>query len=240
VTEAAAQGVVITMLANDEALAAVAKTLLDTLPAGGVHIVMGTHGVPAIRTLAAAHAEKGQTLVAAPVLGRPEAVTAGLLGIVVAGPEAAVAQVQPLFDAIGRRSFIAGTEPTAAAAIKIANNFLLGCSMEAMGEAFALVQKSGGAPGLFYEVITAGLFNCPAYTIYGKIIAEGNYDNPGFTANLGLKDANLALSAGESVGVPMPSGSAWRDRLVGAIAHGEGEKDWAVVAREQQRASGML
>ena len=58
-------------------------------------------------------------------------------------------------------------------------------------------------------------------------------------AVLGLKDANLALAAGEAVGVPLPSGNVWRDRLVGALAHGEGEHDWAVMAKDQARASGL-
>jgi len=237
--EAAAQGVVITMLANDEALRSIGEGLLKSLPKGGIHIAMGTHGVDTVKALAAQHAAAGQTLVSAPVLGRPEAVVAGRLGIIVAGPAAAVAQVQPLFDAIGRRTFPAGEEQAAAAAFKIANNFLLGCAMEAMGEAFALVRKSGGDSGVFFDVLSDGLFACPAYNIYAKMIAEEAYDNVGFTTLLGLKDANLALSAGESLGVPLPSGSVWRDRLIGAIAHGDGERDWSAVALEQARASGL-
>ena len=239
VAEAAAQGVVISMLADDKALEAVAPHVLEGLPEGGVHVVMGTHGVATVTGLADAHAGRGQILVSAPVLGRPDAVTAGRLGIIVAGPAEAVDRVRPLLDAIGRRTFDAGAEPAAAAAIKIANNLLLGCAMEAMGEAFALVEKSGGEPGLFYEVLTDGLFACPAYSIYGKIVAERSYDDVGFTTRLGLKDANLALAAGEMMGVPLPSGGVWRDRLIGAIAHGDGDRDWSCVALEQARASGI-
>jgi 3-hydroxyisobutyrate dehydrogenase-like beta-hydroxyacid dehydrogenase len=51
-------------------------------------------------------------------------------------------------------------------------------------------------------------------------------------AILGLKDANFALAAAEAVGVSLPSGNVWRDRLVGAIAHGEGDHDWAIMARD--------
>jgi 3-hydroxyisobutyrate dehydrogenase-like beta-hydroxyacid dehydrogenase len=58
-------------------------------------------------------------------------------------------------------------------------------------------------------------------------------------AVLGLKDANLALEAGTIASVPLPSGNVWRDRLVGAVAHGDGDKDWAVMALEQARASGL-
>ena len=53
------------------------------------------------------------------------------------------------------------------------------------------------------------------------------------------KDANLALEAGFLASVPLPSGNVWRDRLVGAAAHGDGDKDWAVMALEQARASGL-
>jgi len=61
----------------------------------------------------------------------------------------------------------------------------------------------------------------------------------GQRAVLGLKDADLALVAGHAVGVPLPSCNVWRDRLVGAVAHGDGDKDWAVMALEQARASGL-
>ncbi|HTI67889.1 MAG TPA: NAD(P)-dependent oxidoreductase [Caulobacteraceae bacterium] len=235
-------GVVVTMLANDDALRAVAQGpggLLAALPAGGVHVVMGTHGVATVQALAKAHAAVGQALVCAPVLGRPEAVTAGKLGVIVAGPAEATARVAPLFEAIGRRTFDAGLEPGAAAAVKVANNLLLGCAIEALGEAFALTRKSGADPQLFYEVVTDGLFASPAYTVYARIIAEQSYDTVGISTLLGLKDANLALAAGEAVGVPLPSGGVWRDRLIGAIAHGDGERDWASVAMEQARASGL-
>ncbi len=88
-------------------------------------------------------------------------------------------------------------------------------------------------------MLTDGLFNCSAYKVYGKIIAEERYLPAGQRAILGLKDANLALAAGEAVGVPLPSGNVWRDRLVGAVAHGESEHDWAVMAKDQARASGL-
>jgi 3-hydroxyisobutyrate dehydrogenase-like beta-hydroxyacid dehydrogenase len=87
--------------------------------------------------------------------------------------------------------------------------------------------------------MTEGLFAAPAYKVYGKLIVDSSYDAPGFTVKLGLKDIKLALAAAELVGVPLPSGSVVRDRLIGAIAHGDGDKDWAVLGREQARASGL-
>ena len=137
------------MLADDAALADVAEQkggLLDSLPKGGIHICSGTHGVTIIKKLTAQHQERGQILVTAPMLGRPEVVASGQAGVVIGGPADALAQCKPLFDAIGRRSFEAGADPAAAAAIKIANNFVLGCAIEAMGEGFSLVRKYGVLP----------------------------------------------------------------------------------------------
>jgi 3-hydroxyisobutyrate dehydrogenase-like beta-hydroxyacid dehydrogenase len=233
---------VFTMLADDAAVDDVAGQkggLLESLPPGGIHICSGTHGIGIIRKLKAEHSARGQVLVAAPMLGRPEMVASGQAGMVISGPADILPRCAPLFAAIARRSFEAGSDPEAATAIKIANNFVLGCAIEAMGEGFSLVRKYGVVPQVFYEVMTDGLFASSAYKVYGKIIVDQSYDRVGQMAVLGLKDANLALAAGETVGVPLPSGNVWRDRLVGAVAHGDGGKDWAVMALEQARASGL-
>ncbi len=233
---------VFTMLADDAALLDVVTKLgglLQSLPKGGIHICAGTHSVAAIQTVKKLHGDAGQILIATPMLGRPELVASGTAGMLVAGDQAAVARCRPLFEAIPRRTFEAGTDPVAAAAIKIANNFVLGCAIEAMGEGFALVRKYDVVPDVFYDVMTDGLFACSAYKVYGKIIVEERYLPAGQRAILGLKDANFALEAGGAVGVPLPSGNVWRDRLVGAVAHGEAEHDWAVMAKDQARASGL-
>ena len=243
IAEAACYGeAVFTMLADDAALDDVAYQtggLLQSLPAGGIHLCAGTHSVGIIQKLEAAHAAAGQILLHTPMLGRPELVVSGQAGIVVGGPKESADRCRPLFEAIARRVFEAGPHPVSAAAIKIANNFVLGCAIEAMGEGFALVRKYGVVPQVFYDVMTDGLFAASAYKVYGKLIAEERYLPAGQRAILGLKDANLALAAGEAAGVPLPSGNVWRDRLVGALAHGEGEHDWAVMAKEQARASGL-
>jgi 3-hydroxyisobutyrate dehydrogenase-like beta-hydroxyacid dehydrogenase len=232
-------GLVMTMLSDDAALASVGAELAQALPAGGVHVAMGTHSVAAVRALAQTHAALGQHLISAPVLGRPEAVAAGRATIVAAGPEGAIGRCAPLFEAIGRRTFAAGAEPSGAAAVKVANNFLLACAIEALGEAFSLVEKSGVDPTVFHEVVTDGLFACPAYTTYAGMIVNKAYDPPGFTARLGLKDINLTLAAGEAAQAPLPSANIVRDRLLGAIANGDGDRDWIVMTLEQRRASGL-
>jgi 3-hydroxyisobutyrate dehydrogenase-like beta-hydroxyacid dehydrogenase len=233
---------VFTMVSDDAAAEEVTRQkggILESLPKGGVHIAAGTHGIGAIRRMRAAHEAAGQTLIAAPVLGRPEMVTAGQAGIVVGGKPDQVKRFEPLFAALGARVIAAGDTPEAATAIKLANNFVLGCAIEAIGEGMSLVRKYGVVPDVFLEVMTGGLFNCGAYKVYGRIIVDESYDKVGHVAMNGLKDVNLALAAGELAGVPLPSGNVIRDRLVGAVAHKDGDKDWAVMALEQARASGL-
>jgi len=243
IAQAAALGApVITMLANDDALAQVAQGpggLIESLPAGGMHIAMGTHRSDTIRSLTAAHAEAGQVLVAAPVLGRPTAVAAGQLGIIAAGPADALALAQPLFDAIGRRTFAAGSDPATASLLKLTNNMVLACAIEVMGEAFSLVEKSGADPEALRDVLTEGLFPGPAYTGYSRAILDRSWDTVGFTATLALKDVDLALATGAATGVPLPSAEVCRERLLRAIADGDAGRDWIVMALAQARASGL-
>ena len=233
---------VLTMLANDGALLEVAlesEGIVESLGNGAIHVVMGTHGIDAVRTLTERHAEAGQVLVAAPVLGRPDIAAAGQLGIVAAGPADAVDRCRPLFEAIGRRTFEAGDRPEAATSIKLANNFVLGAAIETMAEAFALVRSYSVEPALFHEVLTEALFAAPAYKVYGTIMVDEDYDRVGFTTELALKDVDLTLAAAGHAHVPLPSANVLRDRLLSAIAHGDSDRDWAVLAREQARTSGL-
>jgi len=232
--------VVFTMLTDDRALKYVAENgLIAHLPSGSIHVPMGTHSVTALAELEAAHKAAGQTLVATPVLGRPDAAAAGQLGLVAAGPPEAIALLAPIYEVVGRKTFNAGTNPAGAAAVKLANNMVLGCAIQAMAEGFALTRKFDVDPHVFNDVLTDGLFAAPAYKVYGNIIANESYDQVGFTATLGLKDANLVLAAGLTAGVPLPSCNVYRDSLLNAMAHSEADLDWAVMARVQARSCGL-
>lgn len=239
---AAASEVVVSMLVHDAAIESVAlgpDGLCASMPRGTVHVVMGTHGVATVRRLEERHRAAGQTLVAAPVLGRPDLAASGQLGIVVAGPAEAVARVEPLLEVMGRRRFVAGPKPESATAIKLANNAVLGCAMVAMAEGFTLIRKYGVAPQVFQDVMTEGLFAAPAYRIYGQKMVDESFDEVGSPISVGLKDAKLIAEAGALANVPMPSHNVYLDRLVGATAHGDGERDQAVLGREQARAAGL-
>lgn len=234
--------VVVSMLVEDATvLDAVlgAGGVRDSLPPGGVHLAMGTYGVSAIRSLVEAHAAAQQALVAAPVLGRPDLAASGQLGIVIAGADSRVERCLPLLQQMGSRIVRAGEEPEAATAVKLANNLVLGCALVAMGEGFSLVRSYGVNPRVLYDVMVEGLFSAPAYRGYGLTMVEQSYDRVGSPVTVGLKDANLIQAAADLAGVPLPALRVYRDRLLGAVAHGDGDRDQAVLAREQARACGL-
>jgi 3-hydroxyisobutyrate dehydrogenase-like beta-hydroxyacid dehydrogenase len=229
--------VVFTMLADDAALIdAVSGTEKDpgieeSLGEGDVHVALGTIGTALSARLAAAHADAGQHFVAAPVFGRPDAAAAAKLTIVAAGDEAAVARAQPLLQLMSQTVFVVGTEPPLANLVKLAGNFLIGSMTEALGEAFALLRKSGVDPARFMEIVNGHLFRSPVYENYGKVMLEGRFDPPGFRLALGLKDVRLVLAAADQATVPMPLASLLRDHLLSGMARGKGDLDWTALAQ---------
>jgi 3-hydroxyisobutyrate dehydrogenase-like beta-hydroxyacid dehydrogenase len=223
---------VISMLADDAAvgeLALPADGIVDSLSNGAIHVSMSTISVELSKRLATTHAEAGQRFVAAPVFGRPEAAAAAKLFIVAAGEPRAVAACQPLFDALGTRTFTIGTEPAAANLVKLSGNFLLASAIEALGEAIALVDKAGIDRRAYLELLTSTIFPAPVYKTYGGLIADRRYQPAAFAAPLGFKDIRLALAAAEGLRVPMPLASLLHDRFLRLLARGGDSLDWSAI-----------
>ena len=232
--------VVITMLADDAAIDAVwvSSGLLERMKAGTVHLNMASVSLALGRHLTALHRARGVDYISAPVFGRPQAAAEGQLDIIAAGPRAAIARCTPLFEALGRQWFDLGDEPAQANIVKIARNFLLGTIIESLGEAFALVAKSGVEPARFLEVLTSTSLDCPAYRNYGRLIIQPP-SQPTFTLKLGRKDVELALEAAGASGVPMPFGETLREQHTAAIDAGYGDGDWAALGNYIARTAGL-
>ena len=239
--DAARAQVVITMLADDHAVERVVFDkggILDSLAPGAIHVSMSTISVALAERLAAAHRDKGQEFVAAPVFGRPDAAAAAKLFIVTAGKPEAVATCQPLFDALGQRTFIVSQEAPKANLVKLSGNFLIASVIDALGEAIALVSKAGIDRAQYVDLLTATLFGAPVYKTYGALIAEERYHPAGFRAELGYKDVQLALNAAKDLQVPMPMASLISDRFLALIAGGGGSLDWSALGLLAKRDAG--
>lgn len=234
---------VITMLANDEAVreVALAKSgVAEALRKDATHISMSTVSVELTRNLAEAHARAGQKFLAAPVFGRPEMAAQAKLFVVAAGDPQVIRACQPLFDAMGQKTFDLGAAPTAASLSKIAGNFMIAATIETLGEALALVGKGGVEPRQFLELMTSTLFPAPAYRTYGALIAERKFSPPGFATPLGHKDVRLLLAAAESLRVPLPLGSLLNDRFVRLLAQGGEQLDWSAIGQLAADDAGLF
>lgn len=240
--EAFAAELVISMLADDASSRAVLidSGALASAKAGLIHLSMATLSTAFVGELIELHGRQGVEFIAAPVFGRTDVAAAGKLNILVAGPEAAVAKVQPVLDVLGQKTWPLGNDPLRASVVKIAGNFMIASAIEAMGESAALVKSFGVEPADLLEIMGNTLFNAPVYRNYGAQIAERRFDPAGFRLVLGLKDVGLALSAGQAQRVPLPFASVLRDNLLEAIAHGDGERDWSALSQVSMRKSGQL
>ena len=232
--------VLFSMFADDASLRAVLieSGLLSTLRAPLVHVNMATISVVLADELAALHAATGVGYLSAPVVGRPHVAAAAALQILAAGPTDALDRVQPLLDVIGKKTWRLGERASQANVMKLAVNFMLVSAIETMGEAAALVEAHGVAPSTLIDLVSSSIFPGPVYQGYGTSIAEKRYEPAGFKARLGLKDVRLILAAAESESVPLPIASLVRDSLLDALAHGDGEKDWSVLAQGAMRRAG--
>jgi len=227
---------VITMLPDDAALEQV------VFGEGGIHcpahISSSTIGTAMARRLAAEHARRGEAFLSAPVFGRPEAAEAKQLLVVVGGPAEVAQRFQPVFDAVGRRTFVAGPEPWQANALKLCGNFMIASMLESFSEAIATLRKANIDPQVFLDAMVA-LFGSPVYANYGRLIVDEKFEPAGFALRLGLKDVRLVLETAQECAAPMPLASVIRDHLLSAIANGQSSLDWSSLARVSARNAGL-
>lgn len=239
--DAFAGDAVISMLPNDDAMESVFLAP-DFLAKGNrsiIHINMATASVECTDRLAAAHQAAGITYVSACVFGRPEMAAERNLNVLAAGPAQAIERVQPLFDAMGRKTWRMGDEPRQSNVAKIAGNLMVACMLEAMGESAALAKAYRMDPETVLTTIVGSIFDVPVYRIYAQLIGQRKFEPPGFDMRLGFKDAKLALNAAEEVNLPLPFASVLRDNYLDALAHGDQAKDWSAITQVAVRRGAL-
>jgi 3-hydroxyisobutyrate dehydrogenase-like beta-hydroxyacid dehydrogenase len=238
---------VISMLPDDAAVREVvfgrpdlaADGLAKRLIPGAIHLSMSTISTATSSELASEHARYGQGYVAAPVFGNPDAAKARQLFVIAAGAPTDVERCRPIFDALGQQTFLVGSAPATANLIKLAGNAMSAVTLEILGEVLALARKCGLDPQEFLAILTGTMFGSRVHRIYGGKIAGQQYAAGGFIFPLALKDIRLALNEAESAGVPMPSVSVARDRLITGIARGYSELDWSALGLVAAEEAGL-
>jgi 3-hydroxyisobutyrate dehydrogenase len=208
---AAGADVVITMLPTGQILRAVAAELLPAMQAGAALVDCSTVDVDSARAVAEQAAAAGLLFVDAPVSGGIGGAAGGTLTFMAGGSAEAFAKAKPLFDIMGQKAVHCG-EAGAGQSAKICNNMILGVTMIATCEAFALADKLGLDRQKMFDVVsTSSGYSwsmnayCPAPGVGPQSPADNDY-KPGFAAELMLKDLRLSQQAAVSADADTPMG----------------------------------
>ena len=219
--------VVITMLPNGAILRSVAERIVPAMRAGAVLCDCSTVDVDSARAVAQMARDAGLGALDAPVSGGTGGAQAGTLTFMVGGGTQDFATVQPLFEIMGQKAVHCG-DSGAGQAAKICNNMILGVTMIATCEAFALADKLGLDRQKMFDVVsTSSGYSwsmnayCPAPGVGPKSPADNDY-RPGFAAELMLKDLTLARMAAESVGAATPMGALAQQEYEAFVEHEDG------------------
>jgi 3-hydroxyisobutyrate dehydrogenase-like beta-hydroxyacid dehydrogenase len=234
----AAAEVVITMLADDQALLEAwtgAGNALTTVRPGTLAIDMATVSPDTIATLAGRLRERDVTLVDAPVSGSVPAATAGTLMIMAAGEPAAVERARPVLAALGDRIVHLGPSG-AGSSMKLAVNAIVHSLNQAVSEALVLAERAGIDRARAYDVFADSAVAAP-FVRYKRDAYERPGEVPvGFRLELAAKDLRLALDLAREVGADLPQTRANLAVLDDAVAAGFGTDDESAVAEHLRAA----
>jgi 3-hydroxyisobutyrate dehydrogenase-like beta-hydroxyacid dehydrogenase len=239
---AIAGGIVLTLVADDKAVEAVAAdALVEALGEGGIHVSMSTISPDTSRALAAHHRQRGVAYVTAPVFARPEAAAAKAGNAVISGQPAAKEKIRPLLTAgFAKNIFDLGEDAGSANVLKLMGNFMIAGAIELMSEAFTLAEKNNVNPHTAYEMLTTTLFPGPVFRNYGRLVLERNFrGNPSFNAALGLKDVDLVLQTARRSYTPMPLANLVQSRLTSILAKDIHDADWTALANGAREDAGL-
>ena len=205
--------VVITMLPNGDILRKVAAEVIPAMDKGAVLLDCSTVDVDSARAVAEQAQAAGLSALDAPVSGGVGGAQGGTLTFMVGGDEAGFATAKDLFDIMGQKAVHCGPSGNGQAA-KICNNMILGATMIVTCEAFALADKLGLDRQAMFDVVSTSSGSswsmntyCPAPGIGPQSPSDNDYQ-PGFAADLMLKDLRLAQEAAQSADADTPLGEA--------------------------------
>ncbi|MGR3516933.1 MULTISPECIES: 3-hydroxyisobutyrate dehydrogenase [Sulfitobacter] len=235
--EAAVAGMdaVITMLPNGSILRQVAAQAIPHMAQGTLFIDCSTVDVESAKNTAQAAEDAGIMSVDAPVSGGIGGASGGTLTFMAGGSTQAFAKAKPLFDIMGQKAVHCG-DAGAGQAAKICNNMILGVTMIATCEAFALADKLGLDRQKMFDVVsTSSGYSwsmnayCPAPGVGPTSPADNGY-TPGFAAELMLKDLGLSQQAAEMADADTPMGELARALYAQFVENEDGNgKDFSAM-----------
>ena len=227
---------VVTMLPAGAHVEAVYTEIMPALPPGALLIDCSTIDVATARRVAEQAAANGFVAVDAPVSGGIAAAAAGSLTFMVGGTDDGFERASEYLSQMGKAVIRAGTGGAGQAA-KMCNNMILGATMVATCEAFALAEKLGLDAQAFYDIASVSSGQswsmtsyCPVPGVGPTTPADNDYQG-GFAAGLMLKDLRLAAEATEQAGATTPMGTRARELYEAFVADGHAATDFSGIIR---------
>ncbi len=182
-------------------------------------------------------AAKGADALDAPVSGGQVGAENATLSIMVGGSEDAFNRAKPVFEALGKNIVHIGG-PGAGQVTKIANQIVVGLTIQAVSEAMTLAKKSGVDAAKVREALLGGFAQSRILDLHGQRILDGNF-KPGFRVSLHRKDLRLALETGREAGVPLFATGVAANIMDAMIAQGDGDLDHSGMAKFYAEMSGL-
>lgn len=203
--------------------------LLSSLQPDSVIVDMSTIAPDTARRLAAAARTFGASMLDAPVSGGEIGAIDGSLSIMVGGDGRALERVRPVLEAMGHPERIVHIGDSGAGQIcKACNQLVIGGTLAAVGEAFALAQKSGVDPARVRAALLGGFAASRVLEVHGERLIQKNF-KPGFPARLYRKDLRIVMDALNDAQAPAPVTAIVQQLLTALIADGKDALDYSAL-----------
>jgi 2-hydroxy-3-oxopropionate reductase len=206
------------------------------LSAGKLVIDMSSISPVATKDFARRIAEKGADYVDAPVSGGEVGAKAASLTIMVGGSEAAFARAKPLFEVMGKTITLVGGVGDGQTA-KVANQIIVGLTIEAVSEALAFAERAGADPGKVRAALMGGFAGSRILELHGERMIKQTFE-PGFRLRLHRKDLTLAVDAAKALDLALPNTAATQQLMNAAVGRGDGDLDHSGLIRTIKGMSG--
>jgi len=229
---ARASTVIITMLPDTpdvERVLTGPDGVLSALASGASVIDMSSISPAATERLAKLVADKGGSMLDAPVSGGEIGALNATLSIMVGGDEATFHRMKPILDVMGNKERVVYIGRSGAGQVcKICNQVAIGGALAGVSEAFALAKKAGVDAARVRQALLGGFAASRVLEVHGERMLVDNY-KPGFRARLYQKDLRLANEAAAANGVAMPATAVVAQLLNALVASGGADLDYAAL-----------
>lgn len=190
---------------------------------GKLVVDMSSISPVATKGFAARIADRGSSYIDAPVSGGEVGAKAGSLTIMVGASEADFERAWPLFELMGKNIARIG-DVGAGQTAKVANQVIVGLTIEAVAEGLALAKAAGADPAKVREALMGGFAASRILEVHGDRMVKGTFD-PGFRIRLHRKDIGLAMDAATALDLYLPHSGSLQQLMNKALADGLGDKD---------------